>query len=93
MNKRTDAIRSMFSLPREEPLSADNKPALPRVASGAVRSLRDSFSDVERENELLRARLASGQLAVELDPNLVDTSPLADRFVEQEAAPFEALKA
>jgi len=94
MSKRTDSIRSMFSVPHEEPLSADNKPSmLPRVSSGAVRSLRDTFSGVERENEELRARLASGNVAVELDPNLIDPSPLADRFSEQEAAPFEALKA
>jgi ParB family chromosome partitioning protein len=94
MNKRTESIRSMFSVSAGEPLSADNKPSmLPRVSAGPVRSLRDTFSGVERENEELRARLSSGHVAVELDPNLIDPSPLADRFHEQEAAPFEALKA
>ena len=93
MSKRTDSIRSMFSVPMEEPLSADNKSVpLPRISSGSVRSLRDTFSGVEKENEELRARLASGQVALELDPNLIDSSPLADRFVEQDAAMFEALK-
>jgi ParB family transcriptional regulator, chromosome partitioning protein len=94
MNKRTESIRSMFSVSHEEASPVDNKPPmLPRVSSGAVRSLRDTFSGVERENEELRARLASGQVVVELDPNLIDPSPLADRFREQETAPFEALKA
>ena len=93
MSKRTDSIRSMFSVPMEEPLSADNKPVpLPRISSGSVRSLRDTFSGVEKENEELRTQLASGRVALELDPNLIDPSPLADRFVEQDAATFEALK-
>jgi ParB family transcriptional regulator, chromosome partitioning protein len=93
MNKRTDSIRSIFSAPKEDLLSADNIAApLPRVSSGSVRSLRDTFSGVEKENEELRIRLASGLLAVELDPNLIDPSPLADRFVEQDAASLEALK-
>jgi ParB family chromosome partitioning protein len=93
MSKRTDSIRSMFSVPQAEALSADNKPTiLPRMSAGSVRSLRDTFSDVEKENEELRARLASGQFPVDLDPNLIDSSPLADRFVEQDAAAFEALK-
>ena len=69
MSKRTDSIRSMFSVPKEEALSADNKASpLPRLSSGSVRSLRDTFSDVEKENEELRAQLASGQLAIDLDP-------------------------
>lgn len=93
MNRRTDAIRSMFALPPDGPLSADNKTAPPRVASGAVRSLKDTFSGVEQENEELRARLSAGRVALDIDPNLIDPSPLADRFDEQEVAPFEALKA
>jgi ParB family chromosome partitioning protein len=94
MNKRTDSIRSIFSAPKEDVLSADNSSApLPRISSGSVRSLRDTFSGVEKENEELRTRLASGLLAVELDPNLIDPSPLADRFVEQDVASLEALKA
>ena len=93
MNKRTDAIRSMFSLAPAEALSADNKAAaLPRVSSGSVRSLKETFSGVERENEELRAKLASALTAIELDPALIDPSPLADRFTEQDPGPFEALK-
>jgi ParB family chromosome partitioning protein len=84
----------MFAAPQTEMLSADNKPViLPRLSAASVRSLRDTFSDVEKENEALRVQLASGQIAIELDPNLIDPSPLADRFVEQDAAAFEALKA
>lgn len=93
MSKRTQSIRSMFAPSADDLLSADNKqPSLPRVASGAVRSLKDTFSDVERENEALRERLATGQSALEIDPQLIDSSPLADRFVEQDEASFKALK-
>ncbi|GAC1553712.1 MAG: plasmid partitioning protein RepB [Beijerinckiaceae bacterium] len=66
---------------------------LPRVSAGSVRSLRDTFSGVERENEELRAQLASHHVTIELDPELVDPSPVADRFPEQETGSFETLKA
>ena len=93
MSKRTQSIRSMFAAHPADALSADNKqPSLPRVASGAVRSLKDTFSEVEREYEDLKDRLALGQTAIEVDPNLIDPSPLADRFIEQDEQSFEALK-
>ena len=93
MSKRTDTIRSLFSAPQPEVLSADNvSETLPRVSAGAVRSLKDSFSGVERENEELRNKIASGAVVLEIDPSLVDPSPLADRFVDDDDASFEALK-
>lgn len=93
MSKRTQSIRSMFAGQSEHAIDNDIKrPSLPRVSSGAVRTLKDTFSDVEKEYEVLRAKLASGQLAVEIDPSLIDPSPLADRFSEQDAVSFEALK-
>ncbi len=93
MSKRTQSIRSMFSGQSEQAVDHDLKrPSLPRVSSGAVRSLKDTFSDVEKEYQALRDKLASGQVAVEIDPSLIDPSPLADRFSEQDAASFEALK-
>jgi ParB family chromosome partitioning protein len=92
MNKRMDAIRSAI-MSQPEALSGDNNPpALPRVSSGSVRSMKDSFSDVERENAELRERLNSGAAVHEIDPNLIDSSPIADRFSEAEDAGFEALK-
>ncbi len=93
MSKRTQSIRSMFSGQAEhaEP-NEIKRPSLPRVTSGAVRSLKDTFSDVEKEYEALRVKLETGQVAVELDPSLIDPSPLADRFVEQDVSSFEALK-
>ena len=92
MSKRTDAIRSLFVGPQSPVLSADNVGAGTRVSSGAVRSLRGSFSDAERENEELRQKLSSGSHVVEIDPGLIDPSPVADRFEEQDAAAYQALK-
>lgn len=93
MNKRTDRIRSLFTAPQAEALSADNMVAQPRVTSGSVRSLQDSFSGVERENEELRERLASGVAIIEIAADLIEPSPVADRFAEVDDAGFEALKA
>jgi ParB family transcriptional regulator, chromosome partitioning protein len=93
MSKRTDTIKTLFTAPQSNPLSADNLPgALPRVSSGTVRSLKDSFSEVEKENEELRERIASGSLVIEIEPSLVDPSPLADRFRDDDDSSFDALK-
>lgn len=94
MSKRTDTIRHLFAQPPSPALSADNNPPEPRrVASGAVRSMKDSFSEIERENEVLRARVAGSEQVVEIDPALIDPSPFADRFEqEDDDAAFEALK-
>lgn len=93
MSKRTDTIRSLFAQPPSPVLSADNNQAEPRrVAAGAVRSMKDTFSEIERENEILRARIAEGERVVDVDPSLIDPSPFADRFVQEEDSSFETLK-
>src|SRR5215210_2831437 len=94
MSKRTDTIRSLFSAPQGDTLSADNShAALRRVTSGSVRSLKDSFSEFERENEDLRRKIASGAVVIEVDPTLIDPSPVTDRFKDQDDSSFAALKA
>lgn len=90
MSKRTQSIRSMFAAP-EESLPADARPVA-RVTSGAVRSLKDTFSDVERQYEALREQLAKGTVAIELDPAIVDPSPFADRFEDQDPSADASLK-
>ena len=94
MSKRADTIRSLFTAPQVDALSADNNaPPVPRVSSGSVRSLRDSFSGVERENDDLRQKLASGARVVEVDAGLIDPSPVSDRFADGDEASFDVLKA
>jgi len=93
MSKRTDTIRHLFAQPPSPVLSADNNPPEPRrVASGAVRSMKDSFSEIERENEVLRARVAGSEQVVEIDPALIDPSPFTDRLQQEDDTAFEALK-
>jgi ParB family chromosome partitioning protein len=91
MSHRIDAIRSLMAAAQPDALSADNKSSL-HVSAGSVRSLKHSFTDTERENEELRTRLASGVQIIEIDPGLIDPSPVADRFAEQDDASFDALK-
>jgi ParB family transcriptional regulator, chromosome partitioning protein len=51
MSKRTDTIRNLFAQSPPAMLSADNSPPEPRrVPAGAVRSMKESFSEIEREN-------------------------------------------
>lgn len=92
MSKRTQSIRSLFAGGTEDAPADEARQPIQRVASGAVRSLKDTFSEVERDYEELKQQVASGALPVELDPGLLDPSPFADRFVDQDLAAVEALK-
>lgn len=95
MNKRTRSIATLFASRTEETeLSADNSSRVSRVSSGSVRSMKDTFSKVERENEALRQSLVSGAQVREIDPALIDPSPFADRFPDEEGdASFKELLA
>ncbi len=94
MSKRTDTIKNLFTAPPAATLSADNNPSGPlaRVSSGAVRSLKDSFSEVERENQELRDKLAAGAMIIDIDAELVDPSPVSDRFRDDDTTTYELLK-
>lgn len=92
MSKRTQSIRGLFAAAPDAEATTEMRQPMQRVASGAVRSLKDTFSEVERDYEELKQRVAEGALPVELDPTSVDPSPFADRFIEQDAAAVEALK-
>ena len=55
--------------------------------------MKDTFSEVERDYEELKQKVADGALPIDLDPSLIDPSPFADRFADQDASAVEALKA
>ena len=96
MSKRTDTIKSLFTAQPTGSLSADNKnsgtPSLARVSAGAVRSLKDTFSEVEKENQELRDQIAAGASIMEIDPLLVDASPVVDRLRDDDSSTDEVLK-
>ncbi len=93
MSKRTQSIRSLFAGGNEGAPTEEVRQPIQRVASGAVRSLKDTFSEVERDYEELKKQVASGALPIELDPANLDPSPFADRFIDQDLVAIEALKA
>jgi ParB family chromosome partitioning protein len=92
MNKRTDRIRSLFAQQPAEMLSADNNTEAARVSAGSVRAMKDVFSGIEVENEALRQKLAASDIVVDLDPALIDPSPVGDRFTVTDDPSYEALK-
>ncbi|MCE6078371.1 plasmid partitioning protein RepB [Agrobacterium vitis] len=92
MSKRTQSVRNLFAAGPDVVPTADTRQPMQRVASGAVRSLKDTFSEVERDYEELKQRVADGALPIELDPSLIDPSPFADRFADQDPSAVEALK-
>ncbi|MBO0128437.1 MULTISPECIES: plasmid partitioning protein RepB [Agrobacterium] len=93
MSKRTQSVRNLFAAGPDVAPTAESRQPMQRVASGAVRSLKDTFSEVERDYEELKQRVADGALPLDLDPTLVDPSPFADRFADQDVTAVEALKA
>lgn len=93
MSKRTQSIRSMFAAGGEASEGEFDRQSTGRVPSGAVRSLKDTFSEVERENELLKQQIAEGASSVDLDPSVIDASPFPDRFSDQSAEAYKSLKA
>lgn len=87
LSKRSQSFRAMLAE------SDTEVQPITRVPAGAVRTLRDTFSEVERENELLRQQIAEGASSVDLDPSTIDPSPFPDRFADQSAEAYKALKA
>jgi ParB family chromosome partitioning protein len=92
MSKRTQSVRNLFAAGPDIVPTAETRQPMQRVASGAVRSLKDTFSEVERDYEELKRRVAEGALPVDLDPSLIDPSPFADRFADEDPSAVEALK-
>lgn len=60
-----------------------------RGAIGAVSRSIEGLKSAASEADEMRAKLAAGQAVVELDPALLDPSPVADRIADDRAAPSE----
>ncbi|SDQ18330.1 plasmid partitioning protein RepB [Pseudovibrio sp. Tun.PSC04-5.I4] len=103
MNKATDRskkMRAMFGGVDPAELSKTSSPApsmttatKQRVSSGAIKSMRNTFSNVEKENEKLRQMMEEGSVAHELDTADLDPSFVADRMIVANDQDFETLKA
>lgn len=85
--ERSNRMKSMFANvdPAElekhipSPATANARQSTPGM-SGAVKSMQQSFSAVEEENEKLRAQLRSAKTVVELDTATVISSFVRDRM-------------
>jgi ParB family chromosome partitioning protein len=92
MSKRSRNIASMFAAkPPEETPEAAAAAAATRVPAVSVRTMRDSFTSFERENDDLRDLIAGGAVVLDLDPGLIDPSPISDRFEDEDSTNFDLL--
>ena len=91
MNKRVETIKSLFGAPAPALSPQDSAPHQ-RVTAGAIRSVQDTFTEIERENEDLRSKIASAAGVVQIDVNLIDPSPLSDRLNEADDPSYLSLK-
>ena len=62
-----------------------------RGAIGAVTRSIEGLKSSAAQAEEMRATLAAGQTVVEIDPNLLDPSPVADRIVDERAPASELI--
>ncbi|TWH31354.1 MULTISPECIES: plasmid partitioning protein RepB [unclassified Aminobacter] len=88
MNARKDRLKSLFAgeVPEATPEAVAPLPAadaVKRTPSAAVRAMGLSLGSLSQEAEeakRLREALAAGEQVVELDPNMLERSPFADRL-------------
>ncbi len=62
-----------------------------RVGAGVIGATQRTLSDIREERDRLLAQVESGGL-VEVDPEMVDPSPLPDRLPDDDPSAFDSLK-
>jgi len=63
-----------------------------RVNAGIIGATRRTLSDIREERDSLRARLDGAEVVSELDPQMIDPSPIRDRLPDDDDAAFRELK-
>lgn len=92
MNKRANLINDFIAASATEPSEVAPDMPKPLTEAGSMRAVKQFFSDIEDENEKLKAKIAAGQMIEEIDPNLVDPSPFMDRLPDDTDSDFEEFK-
>ena len=64
-----------------------------RRKASVIGATARTFSDIREERERLLRSVSESQGVVELDPNAIDPSPVADRLADDDDTAFDALKA
>ncbi len=79
---RKDAIESLY-LKKREPVSGENEKPAERVRSGAIGAMGASLKQMTDGAKLatrLQEQLEKGDVVVEVEPEVIDHSPVADRI-------------
>lgn len=90
---RKDAINSLFLTKKDTPTTASQKPA-ERVRTGAVSAMSTSLRQMADGAKLasqLQDQLAKGDVVIEIDPELIDHSTVADRIPTDVDPAFDQL--
>lgn len=87
--KMKDKIALMASAAAEAPAVEAPRHAV----TGAVRAFGLTVTAAEQEAERLRGLITKGAQVIEIDPALIDRSPLADRMDDDDPSALEALMA
>ncbi|CAK7260984.1 MULTISPECIES: plasmid partitioning protein RepB [unclassified Shinella] len=93
---RSNRMKSLFAnVDRAElekhipsPAAAVGRPSTSGSMSGAVKSMQQTFSAVELENERLRTQLQSGESGIELDPADIIPAFVRDRMDFEDSPEF-----
>jgi len=74
------------------PLLGIARPQRPASALGAISQSLDSINARALRAQEIEERLALGDVIVEIDPNLIDPSPIADRLPDDDDTAFQLFK-
>lgn len=72
--------------------TAQRKAPTQRVGAGVIGATQRSLTDIREERDRLQAIVESGTGFLELDPNLIDNSPIPDRLPDDDEDNFEAFR-
>lgn len=93
---RKDAINSLFLKKVEGPASSQSPAKDPeRVRTGAIGAMGTSLHELTqgaRAAAKLQEQLSAGNHVVQIDPGLIDASPIADRLPSSEDPAFRELR-
>jgi ParB family chromosome partitioning protein len=92
--KRKDLVNALFKAepPSESGGTSERKPS--RVAAGSIRAMGlelDRLTEDARQASMLREQLAAGSMVVELDPEILEPSFIADRLAPTDDAQYRGL--
>ncbi|MBY3203807.1 plasmid partitioning protein RepB [Rhizobium laguerreae] len=80
---RRDRLKGLFDDTAQELAAANYEELSSRGSAGPVRTMALTLGRMEEESRAMQEALLSGERIVELDPDLIDSSFVRDRLVDQ----------